>query len=220
MATGILSNNVDFDDIFELRGSGSKAVNSGYLYQGVDLSERYLARGSVPKRADVGYALNGSDVSNLWMPKGSMLPLGFDGKTYSGAAQAPTGGTTNPIATMSMIFQTDGTWVVQRAINGSISDNGNVILDSGRWLPEGQVNTDFTVQFSVSLNGGGTVANNAASASALTSNRTTSVQTQVPANSAQYLVGDLTITARLVRTSTGSVISATCTLQASALGYQ
>lgn len=82
MASGIKSNGVDLDDLFEPDVKGDGPAAPGVQSGGVP--RRYAALKYGSKRANVGIANAGSDVSNLWAAKGTAIyGLSINGKSYT-----------------------------------------------------------------------------------------------------------------------------------------
>jgi hypothetical protein len=166
MASGIKSNGVDLDDLFEpdVKGDGPAAL--GVQSGGVPLRYAALKYGS--KRANVGIANASSDVSNLWAAKGTAsYGLPINGESYSAISNRGTG---------KLVFSltSAGAYTVVATINAGTPTT----LATGTWLPSGGSVGDYAVQFSNSItsqvaSGGGsnTIANGATTQSALTTNR-------------------------------------------------
>lgn len=85
MASGVKSNGVDLDDLFDPDVKGDGPTAPGIQSRGVPLRYAALKYGS--KRANVGVANAGSDVSNLWAAKGTAsYGLSINGKSYTATA--------------------------------------------------------------------------------------------------------------------------------------
>ncbi|WP_199098969.1 hypothetical protein [Dyella sp. ASV21] len=137
------------------------------------------ADGSPLRYADARYGTPGdtfgyrdasiADMGPKWAKKGTaMYTLPINGANYS--ANAPRRGTSYLTFTMAA----DGSYSVQR----SGTNVGDATLASGRWLPSGDSNASYTVQFEGSQQGvtfgesaGYTFTNGAQTPQSLTANR-------------------------------------------------
>lgn len=218
MAAGYRSGGVDFDQMFE---PGALA-NWGFRRAGGGPTQ-YAPRNGIPPRPNTGYRNpNGTDVSNDWLPLGSAPPMpGFNGRSYSASALAPTNQTGNTSATVTLTLNTNGTWIATRSIaGGGGGTNGTFTIESGTWLPSGASVSDFSVLFTYSGDTSQTTVNNGASSSVgFGTNRAFSLNATVLANSIQNNSGVITLYVHLTRNGAGTTI-AQVTLGASAVGWQ
>lgn len=82
MASGVKSNGVDLDDLFDPDVKGDGPTAPGIQSNGVPLRYAALKYGS--KRSNVGIQNAGVDVSNLWAAKGTAIyGLSINGKSYT-----------------------------------------------------------------------------------------------------------------------------------------
>lgn len=220
MVTGYRSGGVDFDDLFDPYVQGDRSILSGRRVAGVDLNQRYARIEWGSKRPDVGYRVGGTDLSNLWAAKGTAVySLGFNGKSYTATAQAPTTGVQPPTSTLRLDILPSGNWQIVSVISNSIGDNGTTVIESGSWLPSGQSASEWTVRFNAnSSSGGGTITNGATTPQPCTSTRSISITASVPAASATLMDAQMNLSCFMTRSAGGSSTSS-CNFRTTAVGY-
>lgn len=218
MPSGYRSGGVDFDELFDPDVMGNGPTAPGYRANGQALRYAHIQYGS--KGPDVGRREGGVDISNKWARKGSAVyALGFNGKGYSATSSAPTDGTQNPTARLSLTINSNGTWQISRTVLGSIGGNGGVTLETGSWLPSGHSAGDYQVQFSGSASGGGSVNNGAATPQSCATSRTFSLEASVAAASADLIDTSISLQCTMTRVSAGTTTNSTCSFNCRALGY-
>lgn len=166
MATGFRKGATDFDDIFDPYVEGTKPANTGYTVAGYgDLANRYAPLSYGTKAANVGYSQPGvGDLSNLWAAKGTAsYNLAINGGAFSATDVRAE-------AIIRFTMSSNGTY--------QITNQGNVVLASGYWLPSGDSVSNYTCLFTTSMTNrtdpGGAyteVVTNASTQQALTTSR-------------------------------------------------
>lgn len=216
MAAGYRSGGVDFDQMFE---PGALA-NWGFRRAGGGPTQ-YAPRNGIAPRPNTGYRNpNGTDVANDWLPLGSAPPVpGFNGRSYSASAIAPTSSQGTTSATVALIMLADGTWIARRTLAGAGSASGTTTIETGTWLPAGQSPGNFTIRFAPTTDPQITIGNEAPTDVPLSTQRSMSVTAAVPSNSTESRSGTSTVTTYLTRVGAGTTI-ATFTLGVSAIGWQ
>lgn len=120
MATPYKSNGVDFDNIFEPRGTTPKADDVGYSINGTDISDRYYPLsdgGSSP--GITGYSTDGVDLNQIFAALGTVpywiVPPFWSLKTYS--ADANTVEPNVPTAEVNLTVTGTGVVSFTRIVN-------------------------------------------------------------------------------------------------------
>ncbi|MGN6655721.1 MAG: hypothetical protein ACTHJ9_10320 [Rhodanobacter sp.] len=217
MTSGVKSNNVDLDDLFDPDIVGDGPASAGVKSGGVPLKYAAIKYGT--KRANVGILNAGSDVSNLWAAKGTAsYALPINGQTFARKGQALTGQEGTITGTVQFTARADGTY----AVTTSASPGSPSTPASGTWQTQGGAASDYQVQFTLSAgstSGTGSTANTAPAYTSLATAQSASVTCTCPANDSGTYTWTYGLRIRIRRVSTGAVISdTTITMSASAAG--
>lgn len=220
MASGVKSNGVDFDDLFDpdIMGDGPSAP--GIQSRGVALRYAALKYGS--KRANVGVANASIDVSNLWAAKGSVAYsiAGLQGKHL----YVLDGGLTNQSAvsaTASITISANGQWSAYGGnTDGAVAQPAPT---SGTWLVSGGAASDYQVLIDITSTGSAdrVATTSAATWSALTQSRSASLELPpISGNNGLVRDANASVRIRIRRASTGAVVSDTsATIQLRTTGF-
>lgn len=182
MASGYRVNGVDFDDLFDPDVMGNGPAAPGFRANGQPLRYAHIQYGS--KGPNVGRRQAGVDISTLWARKGSAVyTLPFNGKSFAANSAAPTNATGTATASITLTLQSDGTYRIDRSGNFG---SGQLLLESGVWLPTGQSVADYEVMYSTSSPGEASIGNAAPGFSSLTVSRALSATVTTPAVRGQY----------------------------------
>lgn len=102
MASGLLKNGVDLDNLFEARSSTAIA-NTGILVGGVDIANRYEKLASGSAIAAVGFKVSGADLNTLFAGIGTVVVGTSITFSTPGTYYWPTGNSATTSATFTVI---------------------------------------------------------------------------------------------------------------------
>lgn len=128
---------VGLDQIFEPYVSGTKAAITNYTVSGVDLKDIFAPLYLGSAAAVTNYKVKGVDLNAIFAAKGTVIyALPINGNNYTAGASRTT-------ARLMFTITDTGTYTITRKIGVTAA----VTLDSGTWLPAGDVVSNWQYQF-------------------------------------------------------------------------